>query len=236
MTSDRFRAGKRLWSAADDRTLREIYPDTATTVVAQRLRRSLTATYGRARLLGLSKSAAYLASPDACRLRRGDNVGAAFRYPKGHVPANKGTRRPGWAPGRMRETQFKRGTLNGHAAAHLMPIGSTRLIDGYVYVKVAAVPNVPHTVNWLPLHVIEWERVHGRMPAGHCLWFKDGDRLHVDLENLELRTRAENMRRNSIHHLPKPLAETIQLLGALNRQIRRRTQNHVSKEQDQRPA
>ena len=37
-----------------------------------------------------------------------------------------------------------------------MPIGSTRLMDGYVYFKVADVPNVPYTVNWLPLSVTDW--------------------------------------------------------------------------------
>ena len=94
-----------------------------------------------------------------------------------------------------------------------MPIGSTRLVDGYVYVKVADVPNVPYTVNWLPLHILEWERVHGPLPAGHCLWFTDGDRLHVDVANLELITRRELMARNTVHNLPAPLAEAVQLLG-----------------------
>lgn len=226
---DRFRAGKRLWSKADDATLRRIYPHTRTATVARQLRRTYAAICGRAKLLGLHKSAAYLASPDACRLRRGDNVGARFRFPKGHVPANKGLRRPGWSPGRMRETQFKKGGL----PRNTMPIGSTRLCDGYVYVKVANVRHVPHTVNWLPLHILEWERVHGPLPAGHCLWFKDGDRLHVDLANLELHTRAENMARNSVHNLPEPLAEAVQLLGALTRKLRRRTRDA---EQDRRPA
>ena len=121
----------------------------------------------------------------------------------------------------MQETQFKRGV----PSRNVMAIGSTRLCDGYVYVKVAAVPNVPYTVNWLPLHILEWERVHGPLPAGHCLWFKDGDRLHVDLDNLELHTRAENMARNSVHNLPAPLKATVRLLGALNRTIRRRSRD-----------
>jgi len=220
---DQYRAGKRLWSPADDATLRRVYPHVPTSTLARQLRRSDAAIAQRAKNLGLKKSAAYLASPAACRLRRGDEVGAAFRFPKGHVPANKGTRRPGWSAGRMRETQFKKGARSGKAAAHWMPIGSTRLVDGYVYVKVADVPNVPYTVNWLPLHRLEWERVHGPLPAGHCLWFTDGDRLHVDVANLELHTRAENMARNSVHTLPKPLAQAVLLLGALERQLRRRT-------------
>jgi hypothetical protein len=221
LARDRVRAGKRLWTLADDLVLYAHYPHESTAAIARCLRRSLTATHARAGKLGLRKTTAYLASPDACRLRRGDNPGVPFRYPKGHVPANKGLRRPGWSAGRMRETQFKPGVPSWRT----MPIGSTRLVDGYVYVKVADVPNVPYTVNWLPLHILEWERVHGPLPAGHCLWFTDGDRRHVDVANLELHTRRENMARNSVHNLPQPLKDTVQLLGALNRQIRRRTRD-----------
>ena len=82
--------------------------------------------------------------------------------------------------------------------------------------------------SWRALHVILWEDAHGRVPPGHCLRFRDGDSLNVDLDNIELITRAENMRRNTIHHLPAPLRNTIALLGTLNRSIREK--------QDRRPA
>jgi len=225
MTRDRFRAGKRLWSQADDRALRRTYPHAPTPVVARQLRRSVHAIYVRAGAMGLHKSAAYMASPDAYRFRRGQGVGEAFRFQPGHVPANKGLRRPGWAPGRMKQTQFKPGARSGKAAQHWLPIGSTRLMDGYVYVKVADVPNVPYTVNWLPLHILEWERVHGPMPAGHALAFRNRDRTDARLENLELITRRELMARNSVHRLPPALKQTVMLLGALNRQVRRRTRD-----------
>lgn len=107
-----------------------------------------------------------------------------------------------------------------------MPIGATRLISGYVYIKVAAVPNMPYTANWLPLHVLVWERANGRpVPVGHCLVFRDRDRTNVALENLELITRAENLRRNYIHNLPRPLRHAIQLKAALTKQINRRSRN-----------
>lgn len=229
---DRYRAGKRLWSAEDDARMRREYPDTPTAVLARRLRRTVEAVYGRAETLGLHKSEAYLAGPHACRLRRGDQVGKAYRFPKGHVPANKGLRRPGYGPGRMKETQFKKkGTTT-----RWMPIGSRRVADGYIYIKLADARNVPHTHNWYPEHVIDWEIAHGRpVPPGHALRFKNGDRTDVRLDNLELVPRAELMRRNSVHHLPAPLKETIQLLGRVRRQIRKREQAD-GEEQDQRPA
>jgi len=202
--------------------LRAIYPHRPTPAIACRLRRTVRAIYVRARAFGLKKTARYLASPAACRLRRGDQVGAAFRFSKGHVPANKGLRRPGWAPGRMKQTQFKAGALNGMALQRFKPIGSTRIVDGYLYRKVAAVPG-PWTVNWKLEHVLLWERERGPVPAVHALVFRNRDRTDIRLENLELITRRELMARNSVHNLPKPLAQTVQLLGALKRQIRRRT-------------
>jgi hypothetical protein len=224
MMAEKFRAGKRLWSKADDRTLRRTFPHTRTAILAQQLRRTYTAIVARASMLGLHKSAAYLASPDACRLRRGDHVGAAFRFAKGHVPANKGQRRPGWSVGRMRETQFRKGVLNGVAAARFMPIGSTRIADGYLYRKLSAVPG-PWTRNWKQEHHLIWIAAHGPIPPGHALRFVNGNRLDVRLDNLECLARRALMARNSVHNLPKPLAQAVQLLGALNRKLRRRTRD-----------
>lgn len=224
----RYRAGKRLWETADDARLAARYPHEPTWKVARALRRSVVAVYQRAQILGLKKTEEYLASPDACRLRRGANPGIPFRFQKGHVPANKGLRRPGWAPGRMGETQFKK----GQKGWNWRPLGSQRLVDGYLYTKVSDRRRVPWTRNWKPTHVLLWEEHRGRIPTGHALAFVNGDRTDVRLENLKLISRRALMARNSIHNLPKPLAETVRLLGALNRRIRTRTRE----EQDRRPA
>jgi len=136
----------------------------------------------------------------------------------------------------MAETQFRKGQRSGKAAEHLMPIGSTRLIDGYRYRKVSEVPNVPYTVNWKLESVLIWEAAHGPVPPGHAVAFSNGDKGDVRLENLELVSRRELLRRNSIHRLPPALVETIQALGALTRQIHRRETPHGREEQDRRPA
>lgn len=220
---DRYRAGKRLWSVEEDAELRRCFPDEPTAVLAKRLRRTTSAVSARAGVLGIHKSAAYLASPHACRLRRGTpHVGAKYWYPKGHVPANKGLRRPGWHRGRMKQTQFVKGQRSGKAAAHHMPVGSTRLIEGYVFRKVSDIPNVPYTVNWKAESHLVWAAAHGPIPPGHALKFVNGDRTDVRLENLTLITRRSLMLQNTVHNLPAPLPQTIQLLGALRRQIRKR--------------
>jgi hypothetical protein len=97
-------ARRRPWQDWELRLLAKEYPHCTTAKLAKKLKRSITSVYQRAQLSGLHKSELYLASPDACRLRRGDNVGATHRFLPGHAPANKGLRRPGWAPGRMAQT------------------------------------------------------------------------------------------------------------------------------------
>jgi len=204
--------------------LRKRYPHESTTALAAQLRRTLSSVYGRAMKLGLAKSEEYMASPEAYRLRRGDNLGAEFRFAKGHVPANKGLRRPGYAPGRMRETQFKKGQRQGRAEDLYRPIGAERLSkNGYIERKVNDA--LPMQRRWRAIHLLVWEAANGPLPSGHAVAFKNGDKSDIRLENLECITRRELIARNSIHHLPKELRSTIQLLGALNRQINRKARN-----------
>lgn len=221
ITADRYRAGKRLWSRQEDALLRKRYPFEPTKTLAEKLRRTALAVSNRAGKLGLKKSEKYLASSDACRLRRGDNVGAEYRFPKGHVPANKGTRRPGWGPGRMKETQFKKGVRQGVAVKLYKPIGTERVsVDGYLERKIN--DDFPLQRRWRAVHLIVWEEANGPLPPSHAIAFKNGDKTDIRLDNLECITRGELMLRNTVHNLPKELASTIQLLGALNRQINKK--------------
>jgi len=206
--------------------LRTQYPHTPTKALAQSIRRSVSAVYGRATIMGLKKSVTYLAGPDACRLRRGDNVGAACRFLPGHVPANKGLRRPGWAPGRMAKTQFKPGS-KPHT---WKPIGSTRLSkDGYLQRKVSDTGYPPR--DWVGEHILIWRHAHGPVPKGVAVAFRDGNKAHLDLDNFELISRRELMRRNTIHNYPPELAEVIRLGASLKRQIRK-----IDEEQNHRPS
>jgi hypothetical protein len=236
----RYRAGKRLWEPEDDAILRARYPHEQTALVAAALCRSVRALYVRARQLELTKTDIYLASPAACRLRREASAASiATRFKPGQVPINKGVRRPGWAPGRMKSTQFKSGERRGAASRNWMPVGSIRVdYEGYQRIKVrewepGEATGFGNTRIWPLLQRHTWEQVHGPIPPGHAVVFKDGNRQHCAIENLELISRADLMKRNTIHNLPQPLVQTIQLLGALNRQIRKRRRDG---EDDRRPA
>lgn len=175
-----------MWTAAEDAVLIARFADTPTAQLAAELGRSLTGTFQRAHKLGLKKSAAFLASSASGRVQKATVAGVATRFQKGHVPANKGLRRKGWAPGRMGETQFRK----GKGSHNWMPIGSTRLVDGYEYTKVSDVRNVPYTVNWKATHILRWEAVHGPVPVGHALKCFDGNRLNTAPENWTLVPRG----------------------------------------------
>jgi len=208
------------WTAADKWMLRMFYPHISTPVLARRLRSTVPATYQQAKKLDLHKSQVYLDSADACRLRRGDNVGAAYRFPKGNVPANQGLRRPGYSlgRGRMQETQFKKGQVS----INTMPLWSFRWVDGYLMLKTGA-PTPKPTTGWEYVHKLIWEHVNGPLPDWRIarLWWKDGDHGNCALSNLELVTAQEHMRRTTVHNFPSPLREVIQLKGALKRRIGR---------------
>jgi hypothetical protein len=221
--------GKHRWTAAEDAVLRKRFPDERTADLARDMGLRPLQVSQHAAVLGLHKSATYLASPAACRLRRGDEVGKAYRFPKGHVPANKGLRRPGWAPGRMAETQFRKGSMTGAARAKYKPVGTERICrDGYLERKVtdAGDSNAARQRRWVAVHRLVWESIHGPIPPHHIVRFKPG--MHttvareITVDKLELVTLAENMRRNSIHNLPKPLKDVVQLRGRLMRQIHKR--------------
>lgn len=207
----------KLWTERGIAKLRELYPHRYCRDIARELRISRARVYCKAAKLGLKKSAAFMKRELAARGRRLRQAGATHQFPKGHVPANKGLRRPGWAPGRMRETQFKKGHISTRWDPEFYVIGALRVnSDGCLDMRISFAHGA---LGWRALHLILWEDAHGPLPAGYCLRFGDGDKLNVDLPNLELITRAENMRRNTIHNLPTRLRDTIQLLGQLKRRI-----------------
>ncbi len=209
------------WSDTDLAILRQLYADTPTADIARQLSRTITMIYVKAHKIGLRKSAAFMASPAACRLRRGDNIGAEHRFPKGHVPHNKGKRC--FTTGRMAVTQFKKGQM----PRNWKPIGSERLCDGYVQRKMTETGYPPR--DWVPVHVLLWTQAYGKPPNDYVVIFINGNKRDVRLDNLTIITRRDLMRLNTIHNrYSGELRHAIQLRGALQRKITMRTRREES--------
>ena len=213
--------GHHIWTADDDRILLAQYADTDTAVLAKRIGATMCGTYDRAHKLKLKKSPAFIEKLLKIESDRLIRVGAKSRFKPGLVPANKGLRRPGWSRGRMATTWFKKGQRQGAAAAHYVPIGSLRYSkEGYLQRKVREDIKKPQR-NWVAVHTLLWEKNRGPVPSGYAVAFIDHDRTNIVIDNLELISRAELMRRNTIHKLPKALKEVIFLKGRVLRKIHR---------------
>lgn len=208
---------KAVWTPEMIATLRAEYSDVRTQDLAERLGVTPYQVYGKAWKLGLRKSEAFLASPVARRLN--GVVGGATRFVKGQRPWNYGMK--GLDIGGVSH-RFVKGERQGRAVALYQPIGAERVTyEGYRQRKVN--DDLPINKRWRSVHVLLWEEAHGPIPTGHALVFRDGDKTHITLDNLELITRAELMRRNSCHRYGEEIAKLIQLRGALTRQINRRS-------------
>lgn len=200
---------KQFWSAEEEQLLRERYADELTEVLAKELGRSVAKVLSKANAMGLHKSQAFL--NQHCR-NLDPAVGAAFRFQKGLTPWNKGMKGL-QAGGRAKETQFGK----GHMPHNWVPVGTEQVRDGYLYRKVT---DTRSRHDWKLVHVMLWEAHNGPVPEGLILCFRDGNKQNIALDNLELITRAERMRRNTIHRYPPELKDAIRTVAKLKRTIR----------------
>lgn len=145
------------------------------------------------------------------------------RIQPGSVSFNKGKKQTDYmskaAIRRTMATRFKKGQLPKNTRSDFeITIRKDRRNVKYQYIRVKLGV-------WTPLHRFIWEMINYPISGKMNLVFKDHDTLNCELKNLELLTDAQLMKRNSYHNYPEPIARTIQLSGALTRQINK----HVKK-------
>lgn len=211
------------WTAIELVLLREHYADSKTEDIARAVGRPLQTVYAKAQALGLKKSAAFLASPDAGRLDGSRDNG--MRFTKGMTPWNKGVKGSCGHHPNCRRTQFKKGEMHGAAQHNYVPIGTERLSkDGYLERKVTDDHPVPAR-RWVAVHRIVWEEANGPIPPGYVVCFLPGRKTAVreliTPDALELASRAELAQRNHPRNRSPELAKLVQLKGAITRQVNR---------------
>ncbi len=209
---------RRYWTAEEEQALRDRYPTEDTTALAAEFGCSIQRLYAKANTLGLSKTEAYM---EACLQRCGElraESGKSTRFKSGTQPWNAGMKGLNLG-GRSAETQFKPGQINGRAALLVQPVGTERITkDGIRQRKIRA--DGPLHKRWKSVHSIIWEEANGPIDKGYLVVFRAGaDREQIVLENLELITRGENMKRNTIHNYPPEVKSVIRLVGKLKRTI-----------------
>lgn len=201
------------WTPSELAYLREHYAETPNELLGRVLNRAPRNVAQKARKLGLSKSAQFLARQSG-------------RFEAGLVPWNKG--RPGTTGTQdaCRATQFKPGRP-AELSANYRPIGSVRAAKGgYLEQKITDDRSLYPARRWVPVHRLVWDREVGPIPPGHIVVFKPGmlttDLKQITPDRLECISRAENMARNTVHRYGKDIAQLIQLRAAITRQLNKK--------------
>lgn len=166
--------------------------------------------YGRLKRLGLS------VPPDIVAQRKLDS-----QIKPGNVPANKGKKMSKAAYKKCKATMFKKGQI---------PHNAIGFKDGDISIRQRHPKQGGRSYKWIReglgkwqlLHIHNWEKKHKKkLPKGHCLWFKDNDTMNCKPSNLELITRAENLKRNRSNFLslPEDVRQASTLIKKLNKAI-----------------
>lgn len=110
----------------------------------------------------------------------------------------------------------------GKPSPNRQPLGSEFVSKkGEVYVKVAMTGC--KSTDWRRKAHIEWEKHNGRELQPHeVIGFADGNTTNFEADNLLLRTKEEVMLSNSIHNLPREIADLHRAKGQIIRAIRRK--------------
>jgi len=104
------------------------------------------------------------------------------RFKTGHISFNKGKHH-----NHNSSTKFKK----GHIPPNHKPVGSKRLTkDGYYEMKIS------ESKKWEALHRTIWKQYYGEIPKGMIIIFRDGDHININISNLEMISRRENLSRN----------------------------------------
>lgn len=142
------------------------------------------------------------------------NSGLTGRFEKGHIPMNKGKKWDEFMSKDAQEKSKKTTYKKGNTPANAVPIGTekwksnhkNRNDEGFLYVKVQ---DKKGRFNWKQKHRLLWEQAYGPIPKGYKVIFLDGDRHHIELNNLALVSNSQMliMNKNKLIYDKKELTE-----------------------------
>lgn len=202
------RINRLVWTNDMDAVMREHYPCKQTSDVADMLRLTPKQVLCRAKRLGLHKN------PDVIAGIRENGM-----FLKGHVPFNKGMKQQEFMTAEQIEKTKATRFVKGQVPVNIKEIGYERIsVDGYVEVKTEK--------GFVLKHRMIWVEHNGPIPKEHIVRFKNGNKLDIRIENLELVTCAQNMKDNTIHNYPPEIKTAIRSIANIKRRIKKYEQTN----------
>lgn len=215
-----------VWQPWQDDILRCTYPCTANVALCKVLGVTPNQVNYRAQKLGIKKTKWFWQNhPTSGAIIVSGKPHHGTRFVKGQTSWNKG--RKGLCFAGCEVGWFKKGTSpkNKKEIGYMRRNGR----DGYYEIKMHET-GVKYK-DWVPIHRLIYERMHGiKIPKTHVVMYLDGNYENWRIQNLRMISKAENAKRNSIHNYPKEIATAMQLVGAINRQINKRSKQHDTNE------
>lgn len=164
--------GYRHWTEGEVKTLHKYYETEPTEWLAELLDRPISGIRQKARKEGLQ-------------------VKDPVRFKKGQIPWNKGKSHR--AGGRSVQTQFKKGQQppTARKPGEMYQRDDHGTLYWYIKPKGAR--------RCIAYHRYRWQQLHGEIPKGYIVTFKDGNPENIQDDNIICISRAENLRRNNEH-------------------------------------
>lgn len=204
---------KHIYTEDEKAEITRLYPHRPTKEIARLLGISTASVYNLAGCLRLKKSPEYLKKLRVEMSKKLADSGTVHRFSKGHVPANKGRKMNAEVYAKTSVTMFKK----GHMPDNTLYDGAESIRNDknghqYIWVRISL-------GKWVPKHVLLWQQIHGPIPKGYNIVFRDGNTLNCTPGNLECISNAELMQRNTLHNLPEEVKELVYLKSRLSRAI-----------------
>lgn len=198
------------WTDSEVNFMQNNYPHISTNTIAKTLNRSISMVHNKAFNLGLKKTDEF-----KIELAKKNEGGIKTRFTQKQTPWNLGVKGSTGLHENCKKGQFKK----GQSPHNCKPIGFERVnVDGYLERKTNNNYGNKRS-NYEMVHVILWQEHFGDVPQGSIVIFKNGIKTDIVIDNLELVTRAELMKRNTFHRLPSELKEVIRLHNKIKRRI-----------------
>lgn len=193
------------WTPAELKRLKKLYPHHSNSYIAEQIgTRSRTAIQAQACKLGLRKSRAFM--EEKC---------SRTWFKPGSVPANKGLTWDQYLTPQQQEASRRTLFKPGHRPRNRMAVGAeARTTDGYWRIKVAD-PDV-----WRHKHIMLWEQHHGPVPPGHVIYFIDGNKNNITIDNLAMTDHSGHAER-TICAMDPCVKKLVQLKGVLSKHIKK---------------